>query len=349
MNHVHLSMWQYLWAAHVIALPALALVIQGWCQIHVARLLKFCGFLPEASEADLRRMIYNLVLENLCTGVTSFEDTDEGRVATFVYSPFPVYLDSEGQVLSEVKQKMQVKLNLSGGDFVSAELDGQPCALTDAAVLLAHYVINVNHPKIHAYANWGIDPADSTGRYLQKMSVVTACYNHYGFSNFPQMAGNMVHKEAGLGFQTCLKNSMLTGVCEHKKVTALAEHSKFLNFVIQLRIPFKQAFRHCRKDFPHSYNCEAHFLGTVVHSLDHWAFCRTIDPWLFSALKPSKNLQTLHRTVLLARCCALDDIPTMGLEKYFRDGCTEFHRIVYSAAKLLDAELADQIQTCIVK
>ena len=229
------------------------------------------------------------------------------------------------------------------------KLDGQPCALSDAVVLLAHYAFNVNHPKIHAYANWGIDPADSTNRYLQKMSVVTACYNHYGCTKFPLMAENMVHKDAGLGFQTCLKDSMLNGVCEHKLVAALAEHSKFLNFIIQLRIPFKQAFRQCRKNFPRSYNCEAHFLGTVVHSLDHWALGRNLDPWLLSALKPSKNLQTMHGTVLLARCCALDDIPTMGLEKYFKDGCTEFHRMVYSAAKLLNAELADEIQTCIVK
>lgn len=65
----------------------------------------------------MRRMIYNLVLENLCTGVTGFEDTEEGHVATFVYSRFPVYLDSEGQVLSEVKQKMVVKLNLSSADL----------------------------------------------------------------------------------------------------------------------------------------------------------------------------------------------------------------------------------------
>ena len=277
------------------------------------------------------------------------EDTEAGRVATFVYSPFPLYMDCGPQVQFVVRNMMVVKLNLDNADFLTAELDGHTCDLMDAAVLLTHYESNVNHGKMHAYANWGIDPADSTSPYLQKMSVVTACYNHYGYTNFPQMASSLVHKDAGPAVEAVLVESLRTGVPEHKLVTALAEHSKLLKFIIQLRIPFKQAFNRCRADFPASYSCEAHFLGTVVHSLDHWAFVRTIDPWLFSALKPSKHFQTLHRTVLLARCCAVDDIPTLGLEKYFRDGSTEFHRMVYSAAKDLDSSLADQIQTCIVK
>jgi hypothetical protein len=47
----------------------------GWCQIQLSRLLKLLGLLPEASEIDLRRMIYHLVLENLCTGVADIEGT----------------------------------------------------------------------------------------------------------------------------------------------------------------------------------------------------------------------------------------------------------------------------------
>ena len=319
MNHVSLGLWQYLWAAHAIAIPAIALVMLGWCQIQLSRLLKLLGLLPEASEIDLRRMIYHLVLENLCTGVADIEGTEAGKVATFVFSPFPLYLDQKSQVLSHVKTSMVVKLNLSREDFVHAELDGDICSLTDAAVLLAHYVTNVNHPRMHAYANWAIDPADRSNRYLQKMSVVTTCYNHYGLTNFPQMASNMVHQGAGPAVAACFKESLRSGVPEHKQVLALGEHSKLLNFMIKLRLPFKQAFRECREDFPASYSCESHFLGTVVHSLDHYVFCKTINPWVFSGLKPSKEYQTLHSTVLLARCCALDDIPTVGLEKYFKD------------------------------
>ena len=349
MNHVHLTLWQYLWAAHAVAVPAFALVVFGWCKFQLAWVLNFCGLLRKASDEDVRRMIYHLVLQNLCTGVTRIEDTKAGRVATFVYSPFPLYMDCDLQVHFEVKKAMVVKLNLDSADFVTAELDGQTCALMDAAVLLTHYESNVNHGKMHAYANWGIDPADSTSPYLQKMSVVTACYNHYGFTNFPQMVSKMVHKDAGPAVEAVLVESLNTGVPEHKLVTALTEHSRLLNFIIQLRVPFRQAFNQCKAEFPQNYSCEAHFLGTVVHSLDHWAFCQTIDPWFFSALTPSKHLRSLHRTVLLARCCAVDDIPTFGLEKYFKDGSTEFHRLVYSAAKNLDANLADEIQTCIVR
>ena len=294
--------------------------------------------------------IYHLVLENLCTGVAHIDT--EGRVATFVYSPFPMYVDCDdcdSKVRFEVKKRMVVKLNLDTEDFLTAELDGETLALMDAAVLLTHCESNVNHGKMHAYANWGIDPADSTSPYLQKMSVVTACYNHYGFTNFPRMVSKMVHKDAGAAVEAVLLESLRTGVAEHRLVAKLAEHSRLLKFMIQLRVPFRQAFNYCRADFPANYSCEAHYLGTVVHSLDHWAFCQHVDPWLFSALTPSKHLRTLHRTVLLARCCVVDDIPTLGLEKYFRDGRTEFHRMVYQAAKGLHESFADEIQTCIVK
>lgn len=197
-----------------------------------------------------------------------------------VFSPFPLYLDQKSQVLSHVKTSMVVKLNLSREGFVHAELDGDICSLTDAAVLLAHYVTNVNHPRMHAYANWAIDPADHSNRYLQKMSVVTTCYNHYGCTNFPQMASNMVHQGAGPAFEACLKESLRSGVPEHKQVLALGEHSKLLNFM--LRLP-KSSRHSVQRGFP-SYSCESHFLGTVVHSLDltqHGAACVLLAavPW----------------------------------------------------------------------
>lgn len=106
---------------------------------------------------------------------------------------------------------MIVKVYLQQRKLVSADLDQERCSLSDAVVLLAHYIININHPKMHAYANWGIDPEADTG-YLQKMSVVTACYNHYGYTNFPQMANNMVRKGAGACFGICLRESLKSGV-----------------------------------------------------------------------------------------------------------------------------------------
>ena len=39
----------------------------------------------------------------------------------------------------------------------------------------------------------------------------------------------------------------------------------------------------------------------------------------------------------------------VDLKKYFRDERTELGRMVYSAAKDLDASMAGQIQTCIVE
>ena len=176
------------------------------------------------------------------------------QVATFVFSPFPIYVDSTA-VLPRHKSTMIVKVNLQQRKLVSADLDqGARCSLSDAVVLLAHYIININHPKMHAYANWGIDPEADTG-YLQKMSVVTACYNHYGYTNFPQMANNMVRKGAGACFGICLRESLKSGVKRHAQVVQLAQHSKLIDFIVRLRAPFKQAFSLCRQDFSPNISC----------------------------------------------------------------------------------------------
>lgn len=59
---------------------------------------------------------------------------------------------------------------------------------------------------------------------------------------------------------------------------------------------------------------------------------------------------TLRSTVLLVFCSLLcPGRHSNGLEKYFKDGKTQFHRMVYSAAKDMDETFADEIQTCIVK
>lgn len=143
------------------------------------------------------------------------------------------------------------------------------------AVLLAHYVINVNHPRMHAYANWAIDPvAVAIPAENERGDDVL---QYYCLSNFLQMASNMVHQGAGPAFEACLKESLRIGVPEHKQLSARAEHAKLLNFMIKLRLPFKQVFRQCREDFPASYSCESHFLGTVVHSLDQYVFCKGLQ------------------------------------------------------------------------
>lgn len=176
------------------------------------------------------------------------------QVATFVFSPFPIYVDSSTAVLPRHKSMMIVKVNLQQRKLVSADLDQERCSLSDAVVLLAHYIININHPKMHAYANWGIDPEADTG-YLQKMSVVTACYNHYGYTNFPQMANNMVRKGAGACFGICLRESLKSGVKRHAQVVQLAQYSKLIDFIVRLRAPFKQAFSLCRQDFSQNISC----------------------------------------------------------------------------------------------
>jgi len=137
MNHIYISVWQYLWAAHAIGIPALILVVIGWSHIKICHLLMRIGLLPQPSDLQLHEMAFNLLLENLCVGIEEIQSTEDGEVATFVFSPFPIYVDSSTAVLPRHKSMMIVKVNLQQRKLVSADLDQERCSLSDAVVLFS--------------------------------------------------------------------------------------------------------------------------------------------------------------------------------------------------------------------
>ena len=79
MNHIYISVWQYLWAAHAIGLPAFFLVVIGWSQIKICHLLMRVSLLPQPSDAELHEMAFNLVVENLCVGIEEIQPTEDGE------------------------------------------------------------------------------------------------------------------------------------------------------------------------------------------------------------------------------------------------------------------------------
>lgn len=79
MNHIYISVWQYLWAVHAIGIPALILVIIGWSQIKICHLLMRIGLLSQPSDLQLHEMAFNLLLENLCVGIEDIQSTEDGE------------------------------------------------------------------------------------------------------------------------------------------------------------------------------------------------------------------------------------------------------------------------------
>jgi hypothetical protein len=353
INHVHLSLSQYLWAAHFVAIPAAMLLVWGFIKLQLASLGMWLRLLQQPECATLHNMVVNLLLEcpSLGPGFQFVKKVGEAEVATFVWLPFPFCHNcANGDVKPGPGNAiLRVEVDVVKKVVVKATLDGEDVGINDLLVLLVHNIINVQHPKIHAYANWAVDPDCSLNNYLQKMSVVTTVYNHFGYNNTPAIMNCLFGPEVGSNQKVVFDAAMTSGVPAHPQIRQLLPHSRVVRFLVRLRVPFMQTFEEFRDMFPQTYSAEGYYLGTVVHSLDHFMFVRSLNPWQLHANKPSPKFAALHGMGDVARFMVSDDLPAILFARYFKHAPTKFHQKIYAIAKDIDALLADHIQTCIVK
>ena len=114
------------------------------------------------------------------------------------------------------------------------------------------------------------------------MSTVTALYNHFGLHNAPWIMALLVHRAADRELLGVFKASLAAAPPPHADVRGLMSHSRLVRFVVLLRGPFMRAFEEQREHFPASYSAEAYFLGTVLHSLDHLGYTRSLKRGAFA-------------------------------------------------------------------
>tara|TARA_B100000475_G_scaffold186494_1_gene156021 strand:+ start:181 stop:468 length:288 start_codon:yes stop_codon:yes gene_type:complete len=92
-----------------------------------------------------------------------------------------------------------------------------------------------------------------------------------------------------------------------------------------------------------------YFLGTVMHSLDHFNYTRFLSPWALLAMEVSPRLETLRAIQGVVRCMLSDDLPCVLFAREYKDSPMGFHREVYRIAREIDPFLAARMQTCIIK
>ena len=155
--------------------------------------------------------------------------------------------------------------------------------------------------------------------------------------------------QAGVAVKKCFLAALKQGVPEHGDVVRLMPYSKHVSFLVKIRHHFQEAFEKFRSDLPASISCEGLFLGTVLHSLDHDAYNKAMDWVAFAAMKASARFQTVHAVQQIVAYMIADDIPTVGVPKYYRDSKMDFHKAVYAAGRLIDVDFADRMQSCIIK
>ena len=125
------------------------------------------------------------------------------------------------------------------------------------------------------------------------------------------------------------------------------KYSKYVEFVIKTRAIFLRELVKHKNLFP---NCdgEAMFVGTVLHSIDHLMLNRIVaDPLWLSTDCPKFGLLGECNRIILS--CFNDDLPFLYFNKNFRGSGHPFFEAVYRKAAKVNKDLADNLDTCIVK
>merc|ERR1719210_2401512 len=122
MNHIRLSLGQYLWGAHFVAIPSMLALVYGECKLRVMRLMNRLGMLKKPSDEELSFLTGHMLLESSCT--INFSHTyaashGDDEIAVFVWPSIPLIIDTDTLCESRVSV-VRVEINLSTKKVVSA-------------------------------------------------------------------------------------------------------------------------------------------------------------------------------------------------------------------------------------
>jgi len=346
----------FLWGFIFIGPMSYLLWKKGTLVLSIRQYLVKKGIL-KVEKPDIETLIGTLCLEQSQV-INYFAKTKKGsklgNIAGFFFPDFP-YVDNNCNFL--VADLFAVDIDLDTKKFVKAKLDDVDLTASETLILLWFNTIAAQHVKLHSMANWGINDHESlqeTNPFLQQNSVVTAIYNFFGYSAFSNFFKTW-EKQGLLSdgwskknpFIKCVNHGIREGVGQHGNITDLMRYSRFVNFSVKVRTIFIKEFGRHKHLFP-GIDGEALFVGTVLHSLDHTLMeWNLLDPlWLDIEDKKFGKMAELGRIV---RVGFVEDVPFLYFNKRFKGSTHPFYQRVYERAAKIDKDLADNMDTCIIK
>merc|ERR1712032_25449 len=237
----------------------------------------------------------------------------------------------------------RIWIDLESRRMAEASIDGQPVSAKKALILLWFDTVFGNHVKIHAMANWGLACRVESWQ-IWWMQVCTVMYNYFGFVVFSR-AITEFWSQSGLTLR-CYSNvkhasahAAATGVPLHGNISRLSSHSSLVRFLLKVRARFMTEFRRHKDDFDGA-DCEAMFVGTICHSLDHCMMDQNLgDPlWLDVEDEEFCAMADLMRHV---RVGFVPDLPGLAFNVRYKHIKHPFHQSVYTYAREVDRWLAD--------
>jgi hypothetical protein len=357
MDHVKVSYFDSLKTMFML-LPNSALYAFEGVVIHgFFSLLIMLGIKIFQKKVNYEEQAVEMMLEtSICTFfsriLTDEEAKDlkpfpDSKIAVFDIKE-PIFVYDQDTLVHDM---FRIWIDVVHRKFVKATLDDAPISAKDTSILTGFILITSHHVKIHAYANWGIDP-DSTHPYLRWLSTVTVAYNRYGYDAFPHVAGVL----RNLGFlsratkkiQKVFDHGLKHGVRYHPDLVNLSEYSDFVRFIYQVRGNFLNEFSIVRKEYFPGINGEAYFVGTVIHSLDHTQYLRIWrdSTWADCDDPAFKHMANVHGVVI---CGFSGDLPLVMFKYRFKDLQLPFFQNIYHHAYNIDPYFANHMDATIIK
>ena len=353
MDHLYLSFLQFLWAYTFVGPCANILKLKGEISLRARRYLVKCGLLT-VKDVDIEYLIATLCLEqSQVIHYSTKLNRDNKNIAGFFFPDFP-YVDNNGKY--QVADLFAVDIDLATRKFVKAKMDGINLTASETLILLWFNTIAAQHVKLHSFANWGVNFDDSIkdiNPFLYRSSVVTAIYNHFGYSSFRNFMKNW--SEQGIlssdwdpnALIDCFDHGVRESVSQHSQIYDLVPYSRFVNFSVKVRAIFFTEFAKHKHLFP-GVHVEAMFVGTILHSLDHTLMEWNLkDPLWLDVNDP--KFGKMAELGQIVRTGFVEDVPGLYFHKRFKGSGHPFYEAVYRKAAKIDKELADNMDTCIIK
>lgn len=368
MDHLPLSFTDLLWCSFFLLPPAFAAFVVGGASTYgllgilTMKMLQHLGCgKTTCSDDEASNQVCEFILgtASLVIWVTGVDD--ETGTATFLF-PNTTRIVSSTEVETG---DFEVRLDLKARRQLSATFDDEAVGAHDSLALLMNAVAGNVHPVVHSFANWGLNTGRQMHWFIRRMACITIKYNNIGVESYPAVM-NLLRWFGLVSLDindittrlTCYvhhnvpnhrRNVTLEGRgCPFRSLGKLRPHSEMVEFIFKVRIVFLSEFIKHQNDFP-GIDGEAHFIGTVMHSVDHRNAGRTVDNRVFTGKHPNKApiYAATHEWASIAHACATDRPPLRMFDCSFKRAGHPFYRKVYKYAEKINTRLASYMETCI--
>ena len=210
MDYLKISWCDYIWTWYCVGPQAVAHWVGGVGYMGLRLFLSKCGCVSP-QPVDYDRLVARLILESMqhvhYVEKKEVNEADGSFHAVFRWTQLPLLtFDNELRVVEPAKSKkgdqggykqgaLEITVELPAKRMVSATLACEAACpgkvrtleAKEAVILLWFNTVLIFHPKVHAYANWGVNTRNKANEYARTAAFITVMYNHFGYGVFPSL------------------------------------------------------------------------------------------------------------------------------------------------------------------